>query len=132
MLFEKKIHWFFFLAACLFSFFPEVATLRRLSVSSSVIFIAVYVCEMQSKGIFRKKFPVVSYLLLVFQHSLIMINSRPCKIHPTAQANLFTAFFLAPFAAASAVASIQSCANKGVKKPFRPRRTMALSSQQML
>lgn len=58
--------------------------------------------------------------------------SRPCKIHPTAQANLFTAFFLAPFAAASAVASIQSCANKGVKKPFRPRRTMALSSQQML
>jgi hypothetical protein len=75
MLFEKKIHWFFFLAACLFSFFPEVATLRRLSVSSSVIFIAVYVCEMQSKGIFRKKFPVVSYLLLVFQHSLIMINT---------------------------------------------------------
>ena len=60
------------------------------------------------------------------------LNSRPCKIHPTAQANLFTAFFLAPFAAASAVARIQSCANKGVKKPFRPRRTMALSSQQML
>lgn len=60
------------------------------------------------------------------------VSSRPCKIHPTAQANLFTAFFLAPFAAASAVASIQSCANKGVKKPFRPRRTMALSSQQML
>lgn len=60
------------------------------------------------------------------------VLSRPCKIHPTAQANLFTAFFLAPFAAASAVASIQSCANKGVKKPFRPRRTMALSSQQML
>lgn len=62
----------------------------------------------------------------------IHLLSRPCKIHPTAQANLFTAFFLAPFAAASAVASIQSCANKGVKKPFRPRRTMALSSQQML
>lgn len=74
MLSEKKIQWFFFFSAFLFSFFPEVAVLRRLSVTFSVVFIAVYVCDMKSKGAFGKKIQLGDFLLLVFQHSLIMIN----------------------------------------------------------
>lgn len=74
MLFEKKIHWFFFLAACLFSFFPEVTALRRLSVVSSVVFISVYVCEMQSRGVDRNKCSAIDILVLAIQNSLILTN----------------------------------------------------------
>lgn len=74
MLFEKYFHWFFFFAACLFSFFPEVATLRRLSVVSSVIFISAYVCKMQSRAVDRDKISAIDVIVLAIQNSLIWTN----------------------------------------------------------
>lgn len=70
---------------------------------------------------------------LAWRRLLQGVSGRPCKIHPlAAEANAPTPVPLPLAAIANAQARIQSCANKGVKKPFRPRRTMALSSQQML
>jgi DNA replication protein DnaC len=72
------------------------------------------------------------WLAQLAKTEVLLLDSRPCKIHPSAPAVVRMVSFLTPSTVASANRSHASTQTRSAKRPFRPKRTIARSSQRML